>query len=192
MELLFEFRLFCCMSIRSNSAVFDRITSPPMFVILAVSLGSVLNIDVDFGFGWLELNVDDGCDAFLSTFPSRPEFFRESNRLRLDCDGVGVSVFGAVDSGNCCDLYCDFSLVNGNAHFFTNWFAWLTLFDWRSGAIGAFVVGLSTSSMYGISVMSDERFNADDGVSVEVALVAFNICTGNFRLAISTSFEFVL
>lgn len=40
--------------------------------------------------------------------------------------------------------------------------------------------------------MSDERFNADDGVSVEVALVAFNICTGNFRLAISTSFEFVL
>lgn len=55
--------------------------------------------------------------------------------------------------------------------------------------MGAFPVGLSTSSMYGISVMSDERFNAVDCVSVVVAFVAFNICTGNLRLAISTSFE---
>lgn len=58
--------------------------------------------------------------------------------------------------------------------------------------MGALVVGLSTSSMYGISVMSDERFNAVGNVSVEVALVAFNICTGSLRLAMSTSFEFDL
>lgn len=125
MELLFEFRLFCCNSIRSNSAVFDRITSPPMLVMLAVNFGSVLNIDAvftDFGFCRLiALIVDDGCGTFLSTAPSAVEFFRESNALRLNGDAVGVSVgFGAVDSGNCCDLYCDFNLVNGNAHFFTN------------------------------------------------------------------------
>lgn len=40
--------------------------------------------------------------------------------------------------------------------------------------------------------MSDDRFNAVDGVSVAVVPLAFNICTGNLRLAISTSFEFDL
>lgn len=45
--------------------------------------------------------------------------------------------------------------------------------------------------MYGISVISDDRFNAvADVLSVDVvALDAFIICTGNLRLAISTSFE---
>lgn len=151
MELLFEFRLFCCRSIRSNSAVFDRITSPPMLVMLAVSFGSVLNIDAvftDFGFCRLAPSGDDGCDAFLSAFPSLlVEFFRESDCVRFvdpaavgvvvvvvatetvgvvdddDADVLDKSVFGAGDSDSCCDLYCDLSLVNGNAHFFTNWFA---------------------------------------------------------------------
>lgn len=120
MELLFEFRLFCCMSMRSNSAVLDRITSPPMLVMLAVNFGSVLNIDavfIDF-VGFCGLSVNDGCcDAFLSMCPpSVAEFFREP----VVPAAVDASALGAVDSGNCCDLYCDFNLVNGNAHFFTN------------------------------------------------------------------------
>lgn len=47
--------------------------------------------------------------------------------------------------------------------------------------------------MYGISVISDDRFNALGDVSVDAAPpVAFNICTGNLRLAMRTSFEFDL
>lgn len=57
--VLFELRRFCDRSF-SKSAVFDRITSPPILVILADTFGSVESIGRDWNMPLVLVLADDG------------------------------------------------------------------------------------------------------------------------------------